>query len=549
MRLLLTALFCLTVQAAWMETKSGPFIVYSDAGDDNTRAALYHLEQFRFIFGEALGKRDLKCVWPITIVVRKPGKAAEAPYLGFSRDGWLGTWPAGSVPPPAWFKKLALLFIEDNLTYRMPGDLESTFATLYSTLEVKGGKVVVGAPPADAAERTREWALLQYLITNPDTTQRTRILLSNLAAGADEGTAFRNAFETPKATIDTAVDAYYAKGVFPTVTIAGRPLDADRAFALIPMLASRIRVLPGDQLMARGAPAAETRAAYEAAQKERPGPLGYEGLGLIRGRSTQSPISPLPDDAQKALEAMAADEANAGTRGLFALGLLERAQKKNPGWYEIYVQLAAKETGPVRRAFHLKKATELAPRLPELWRDLAKAQFEAKQFPEAERSWRAAERVARNDQEREQLKLAREQFEQTRYDMEAAERARLKKEEADEIERVRRESLDAIRRAEEAGNTGKGAPAGKVEKWWDGPPTTAFLGTLESVACPGGKIRLSARGRDGKPASFVISDPAKVVIIGAKQAQMQLSCGPQKPPRQVKIDYTQTREVVTVEFQ
>src|SRR5450759_5922473 len=116
MRLVLTALCSLALQAAWVETKSGPFVVYSDASDDQTRAALYHLEQFRFIFGEALGKRELKCVWPITIVIRKPGKVAETPYLGFSRDGWLGTWPAGSVPPPAWFKQLALLFIEDNLT-------------------------------------------------------------------------------------------------------------------------------------------------------------------------------------------------------------------------------------------------------------------------------------------------------------------------------------------------------------------------------------------------------------------------------------------------
>jgi len=547
MRLVLTALLCLTLQAAWVETKSGPFIVYSDAGDDQTRAALYHLEQFRFIFGEALGKRDLKCVWPITIVVRKPGKVAETPYLGFSRDGWLGTWPAGSAPPPSWFQQLALLFLEDNLTYRMPGDLEPTFATLYSTLEIKGGRVVVGAPPA-AAQRTRTWAMLQYLLTNPETAVRTRVLLSNLAAGADEITAFRNAYEKPKSAIDKEVDAYFAKGDFPTITLPGRPLAPERAFSLIPMLASRLRVLPADQLMARGAPDAEILAAYEAAQKERPGPLGYEGIGLIRGRSTQSPIKPLPDDAKRALEAMAADEEHAGTRGLALLGLLERAQKQNPAWHEIYVQLAAKETGPIRRAFHLKKAAELAPRLPEIWRDLAKAQFDAKQFPEAERSWRAAERVARNDQEREQLKTAREQFEQIRYDLEAAERARRKKEEVDEIERVRRESLDAIRRAEEAGNAGK-ATGAKAEKWWDGPPTTAFLGTLESVACQGSTFRLSARDREGKPASFVIKDPGKVVILGAGQTQVQLSCGPQRPPRKVKIEYTQTREVVTVEFQ
>ena len=64
-------------------------------------------------------------------MVRKPGKGAETPHSLFARR--LARHRPGSVPPPAWFKQLALLFIEDNLTYRMPGELEPTFAALYST--------------------------------------------------------------------------------------------------------------------------------------------------------------------------------------------------------------------------------------------------------------------------------------------------------------------------------------------------------------------------------------------------------------------------------
>ena len=58
---------------------------------------------------------------------------------------------------------------------------------------------------------------------------RTRVLLQP-AAGADEITAFRNAFEKPKSAIDAKWTLTTRKASSPTVTIAGRPLDAERAF-------------------------------------------------------------------------------------------------------------------------------------------------------------------------------------------------------------------------------------------------------------------------------------------------------------------------------
>jgi len=545
---LLVGLLPCLVSAAWIETKSGPFVVYSDAGDDNARAALYHLEQFRFIFGEAIGRRELKCVWPVTVIVSKPGKNPKPPMLGFSRAGWLATWPAGSAPPAAWFKQLALVFLEDNLQGRMAGDLESSIASLFSTMEISKGKVTLGIPPV-AAERTRSWAMVQYLMTNVETAVRTKVLLSNLAGGGDEGAAFRNAFEKPKAAIDGEVDKYYAAGQFATVTLPAKPMDPDRQFSIIPLLPSRLRVVAGDELMARGAAPAEIRAAYQHAINERPGPLAWEGLGLALLLEKQ------PEEARKALEQMALDAEGSGARGLLELGQFDKASLKNPLWAEPYVRAAMKEPGPVRRAYFYKKVVELAPRHAEYWRELAKTQFDLKQFAEAERSWRAAERVARDEAERTELTRAREEFQQMRYDAEAAERARLKKEEADEVERVRRQQMESIRKAEEAANAAGGGVPKKAEKWWDGPPTQTFVGTLDGVACQGAKARLNARGADGKPVVFVIADPAKVVVFaGGGQTTTQLGCGPQKPARRVKIEYVAKPgggpgEVATVEFQ
>ncbi|MBI4890182.1 MAG: hypothetical protein HY821_06115 [Acidobacteria bacterium] len=534
-------------QAAWIETKAGPFVVYSDAGNDKARAALYHLEQFRFLFGESLGRRELKTVWPITVVVTQKPVGRVPKRLGFTRDGWLAVWPAGSAPGPDFFRDLALLFIEDNWPGRMPGDLEHTFATLFSTMKLEGGKVVLGLPPTEV-ERTRSWAALQYLLTNPLTATRTRVLLSNLAAGADEGTAYRNAFERPKQALDAEIDAYVAAGKFLTLTLPPKPLNPEIAFSIIPMLPSRLRVLPADQLMAVGAPPAEVRAAYQHAINERPGPLGYEGMALALLQEKQDA------DAKKALEAMKGlldDAVGPCTRGLLELGLYEQAAAKNPRWAEPFVRSAAREAGPVRKSYFLKKAAELEPRNPAIWKQLAEAQFDAKQAAEAEKAWHAAARVARTEQERAAMVAAREAFEQARYDAIAAEKARQKQEEKDEVERLRQQAMDNIHKKEQelSKPTASGA---KVEKWWDGPPTQAFTGTLDSVACQGGRARLNLRDAAGKPAVFVVADPGKVAVFNQEQAQVQLSCRPQRPPRRVKIEYVAKPgapgEVATIEF-
>lgn len=532
----------------WIETKSGPFVVYSDAGEKDARAALYHLEQFRFLFGESLGKRDLRTVWPVTVIVSKPSKADPLPSLGFSRDGWLATWPAGAVPPPAFFRRLALLFIEDNWPARMPGTLEPTFATLFSTFQLAAGKVTLGLPPAPA-ERTRQWALLQYLLTNPETSTRTRVLLSNLASGADEGTAFRNSFDKPKATFDAEVERYLAAANFLSLTLPAKPLNPEIAFSIVPALPSRIRVLPGDKLMAAGAPPAQVRAAYQQAINERPGPLAFEGLGLALLAENH------PAEARQAFETMKAqldDAPNAYARGLCELGLYDQASLKNPRWAEPFLRAAAKEPGPVRKAYLLKKAAELEPRNPDTWRALAQNQFDAKQFAEAEKSWFAAARAARSDEEREALTRAREAFEQARYDAAAAEKARLRKEEQDEVERLRLEAAERVRRKEAELNKAPLPDASKIEKWWDGPPLTTFTGTLEAVACQGPRARLQARDSAGKPAVFTIDDPSKIVLLNHDQTQAQLNCGPQRPPRRVKIEYAAKPgapgQVATLEF-
>lgn len=542
--LLLLLLAAAAAFAEWKETKAGPFLVYTDAGDSAAREALYHLEQFRFLFGEAIGHKDLKTVWPVTIVVQKQGQAE--PFFGFSRTGWIGWWPAHSAPPPAFFRQLAALLLEDNLQRRIPGDFEAAFASLYSTLRLEKARAIIGDPPPPV-ERTTSWALLHRLLTSEESSARTRIVMSNLASGADLETAFRNAFERPMK------DFPAEPGPGP-VSVMPRPINPD-LFRLVPTLFSRARLIPGDLLLGRSAPPAQVRAAYEKAQAERPGAGGFEGLALAllaEGNSAE---------ARKALESMAADEENSGPRGLLELArleagdarkrlLLERASKKNPAWPDPYIALAATEPGPVRRAFWLKKAAQLTPRDAALLASLARAQFDARQFPDAEKSWRAAERVALGESAAAAIRKAREDFEQQRYDLEAAARRKAAEEEKAEIDRLRDENLASIRRAEARASAGATTLQGKqIEKWWDGPPTQSFTGTLDTVECRAGRIRLLVRDTAGKTVWLRIADPSSVVVFGAAGGQAELKCGPQKPPRRVKIEFAPPDAAVTVEFQ
>jgi len=544
---LLAALAAGAAGADWIETKSGPFVVYSDAGEDRAREALYHLEQFRFLFGEMLGRKDPGTVWPVTVVVRRMAKGEPPAPPGFSRGGWLATWPAGATPPPDYFRALALLLIEDNWTDRMPGTLEQTVAVLFSTMRIEAGRATLGLPP-EPPLRTKEWAMLQFLLTSEETATRTRVLLANLAAGADPDTAFRNAFGKRARDFEAEAERYLAAGQFRTLTLPARPLDPRLAFPVVPMLPSRLRVLPGDLLLARGAPPAEARAAYQRAIEERPGPLAFEGLGLALLAEGAK------EEARQAFEAMRKlmdPQRDPCARGLLELGLFEEAARKNPRWAEPYLRAAGRELGPVRQAYLLKKAAELRPRDSAIWEKLARAQTEAKQYADAEKSWRAAERVAASEQERARIVAAREAFEQARFEAEAAERARRRKEEQDELERLKKEALERIRAAEQKASQG-GLEGKKIEQWWEGPPAQTFTGVLESVQCQGRRARLVLRDPAGKPVAMSVSDAGKVVVLGAGQEQVQLACGPQKPPRRVKVEFTAkggaAAEVLSIEF-
>ena len=548
--LLIVAL--LPLHAAWVEVKTGPYIVYCDAGDDAARAALNHLEQFRWALGQSLNRPDLKSRWPIEVVVSKSAKNAATPPLAFGRNGYIGAWPAGSTPPRGWFKVLAEVFFESNFSGRMPSNTEVAVADLFSTLEVQGTKLTLGTPPPPA-ERTRDWARLHMLATRPETSGKFRVLLSNLSQGAEEDPSYRNALERPRADLDKEAAAYLAAGDFATIPISGKAINPERQFHPNPANPERAALLAADLLFAQGAKPPAARNAYQAALNQKPSAAAQEGYGLALLAEGDKAA------AKTALTAATTGE-GAGPRAFLELAklepqqaraqeLLETALQRNPGWAEPWFLFAQREPGPNRRGLALKKATELEPRNLGYWQMYAESQTDVKNFDEAAKAWLAADRVAPPEQ-KQAINEARLAAEQRQLEKEAEDRRRKLQNDRDEVEKLRQANLESIRKAEEKtrGNIQEGT---KVEKWWDGPAGSRMSGTLEKVDCLGKQARLNVRDANAKLIQFVILDPSKVALIG-QGGQVTLSCGVQRPPRKVEVEFqpkpSGPGEVILVQF-
>jgi hypothetical protein len=538
----------LPLPAAWIELHHGPFVVYSDAGAEQARAALNHLEQFRFAVGESVSKPEPVLPWPVTVVVRKPGKGVTPPFLGFSRDGWILAWPAGSQPPAPVLAQLGRLILESNLPRPMAPGFEAAISAFYSTLEVHGQRWTVGLPPPEA-DRTLEWALIHKLTVAEETSTRYRVFLSNLANGATEEIAWRNVYGVPPdgpwAPQMRASAADYLKVGQSYTKILPARLIMERELKEVPALPSRIRLLPGDLALGRGAPPSEIRTAYENALNEKASPAGHEGRALAML------LAGARDDARAELEAATAQE-GAGPRAWYELArlekdpakklkLLQEAVKLNPRWAESFVLLADMEPGPVRREVHLKKAAELRPRDTAVWLRLAQTQFDLKHFADAEKSMRVALDAAPDEQARAELTKRFEDFQQTRADAEAAARQKERSQDKAELERLKNEALANIRKAEANANAQAGElkSDAKPMEWAEGAPAKSATGVLKQFDCLGKRARLVV-DEAGMTLRLLIPDASQILIVqadGTEGGDARLGCGLQRPARRVKIEY------------
>jgi hypothetical protein len=542
----------------WIALKSGPFEVFSNAGERPAREKLMYLEQFRETLRVITGKQEMRMVWPVHVLIFK--SAADIPAVPkqfkLGRDARMAAITETGGFSKEDLQELARLLLYEN-TNRLPADIEKGLIELVSTVQIDGPRITLGAPVPEA-ERSRGWALMHLVTVNPEYAGRSSVMISNLEQSVDFEAACHNAFEKSAAQIRQQADADLKAGNFATTSISGRALSMTRDFKPAQLGAEDIQIARADLLLATGH-TTEASTAYKAIH----GPEGPEGIALME-------LDDQKDKEAKAALQEAIDGGSKSARAWLELGRLQsdadelkKASELNPRWGEPYFQLAdlnaaVDKENLEQRAVLLKKAASLDPRSSDYWTALAKNNEAAKDFAEAQKAWSGAERAAASDEERERIRKVRLDVQAKRFDEEVAERKRIKDEAEADLARVKAQSDAEIHAAENAARkkmNPNGTAPPKPEAWYEAPTAGSSVeGVFARLDCLDQRARLVIQTSDGKTMQLLMADPSQVSLGGG--GEKTFSCGAQKQTRQVTVHYNAkpdaklhtAGEVVAIEF-
>ena len=519
---------------AWVRAKLGPFEAVSDDGRNPAIQALSQFEQFRYALGAAMGQSELRLDPPLRIIVFRDAKEMAAQGcdgIHMGRDHLMACAVAGGQLPAPMVRELTHRLLETNFT-GIPPATEQALETFFSTVASNAVHVTWGAPPP-VAERTRDWALIHRLITQPETSGRAHIYLHNLATGMDANGAIRSMGEDV-AKFNADVDRYFAAGVFQTVQAPNRPLNPDRDFVTAILTADEGQLARAD-LMGPGAEAsyiALLKAGKHTAEAD-------EGLGFLALRS---------GDEDKAGEYFA-EACKAGSKNVVALttygkwekhydvaiDVLKEALTFDPKYAPAHWELGDKLDDPTARLAEWKIALGLAPHNVDWWVSYARLNEGQKHWAEAGRAWTAAAQASSDPAKREEYLSARGRIEQQRLDDEAAEKRRDELAKAAEIDRLKAEARKEIASIEARANSQspKKNDNAPVLDWWDDANAPTLTGTLTRVDCVGKQLRLTVKETGGAVRVLSIADPSGINVKGG---EVTFTCGVQKP-RAVIVHY------------
>jgi tetratricopeptide (TPR) repeat protein len=519
---------------SWVRAKLGPFEAVSDDGRTPAIQALSQFEQFRFALGTAMGQPELRLDPPLRIIVFRDAKELAAQGcdgIHMGRDHLMACAAAGGQLPAPIVRELTRRLLETNFT-GIPPATETALETFFSTVASNAVHVTWGAPPP-AAERTRDWALLHLLITQPETSGRAHIYLHNLATGMDANGAIRSMGQDV-AKFNADVDRYFAAGQFQAVPAPNRPLNPERDFVTAILTADDGQLARAD-LMGPGAEAAYVallKAGKHAAEAN-------EGLGFLALRA---------GDEDKAGEYFA-EACKAGSKNVVALttygkwekhydvaiDVLKQALTIDPKYAPAHWELGDKLDDPSARLAEWKIALGLAPHNVDWWVSYARLNEGQKHWAEAGRAWTAAAQATSDPAKREEFLSARGRIEQQRLDDEAAEKRREDLAKAAEIDRLKAEARKEIASIEARANSQnpKKNDTAPVLDWWDDANAPTVAGTLTRVDCAGKQLRLTVKEASGTVRVLLVADPSGINVSGG---EMKFVCGVQKA-RAVVIHY------------
>jgi tetratricopeptide (TPR) repeat protein len=507
----------LLAESKWIQSRSGPVEIYSDAGNKIALEKLNFFEQFRFALGTLVGKPDLNAEPPIRLLVVKNPTLPSALMPG--RDRISIPIAADRPIPPSVLKSATKLLLEQNVPRLSPG-IEKGLEDFFSTVEVKGAHVIWGDPPP-ASERNLDWARIQLLATKPEYYGKLRILLFNLQKGIADEPAYRNAIGKSKKEFDIELEAYFKAGVFSSSDGPGRAFSAQRDLPVKALDAGDVDLAMADLLNG------DSRAGYERMiQNKKHFAEANEGLAMLALRDH--------DEAAALKYLIAATDADSKSPAAWLAyakletdrprsnDALEHALELDPKLAEAHYLLGDRK----HDLEELKKATTLNPRQWEYWNSLGDVYLDDNKFPEAAKAYREAEHAAADPKDQERMHAAWSRVEGEKLDYQGAEKKRAADDEREELERLKAKALADLHASESKINKRLGGSVpDKVISWEEAGLPVMLEGALRQVDCLGKDTRVVIEGPDKKMFKLSLKDRGKLV------------CGAQDG-RHVSVEYT-----------
>src|SRR5947209_8700018 len=167
-------------------------------------------EQLRYTLGWQLGNTDLQTTWPVRVLVVKKKQPVQ-PECAMARDAFVCSV---SEPTPQFATSLTKILL-DSWVGHLPPAIERGLIEVYSTIEIEGAKITLGAVPPT---KDRDWSRAHMLSVDPNYSGKLRVMLGNLSKGVEPEVAYRNAFSMGPEELERAVDKYMGDHNFGTIT-------------------------------------------------------------------------------------------------------------------------------------------------------------------------------------------------------------------------------------------------------------------------------------------------------------------------------------------
>jgi tetratricopeptide (TPR) repeat protein len=558
------AALCFTAAAAdkdpWVKITSVNFELYTTAGERAGRDLIRHFEQVRSFFLQAFGA-GLPNAKPVRIVAFRSEKEYE-PYRlnefatayfhpGISHDFIV---MSNEHPEVATHEFTHLMVHQGGAQY--PVWLNEGLAELFSNLQPVGNKIKVGQdiPGRMTALRAEKWIPLATLLgvdhNSPYYNDKSKAgmfyaeswelvhmlflhpayashlkTMSSLLKQQDPPSAFQSAYHKPIFEIEKDLHTYLSGAtikVFLFDIQLPKNIDAPQ---IEPASGMSARLALAEMFSDSRTRSAQARAAYESIAKDFPARWEVED-GLAQYAYRERKLDDAARHYARALELGCQDSRMMLAYGRVLLylnrtadaaGVLAKAAALDPDPSETRLELGALY---VRTAKYEAALNELRAikRLPpaqtyRYYYNQAYAEYRLGQIAEAKQHATRAREYTHNPAELATL-------DRLERSLTSPAPRKPDPDTAEEAPRI-------TRRADAPSPETPPAPAA--------PALPALEGTFEAMDC-GALARLHVRA-EGKVSIFVIPDPRGVTIRNGNGQPIDLQCGPQKPPRPVRIEY------------